>query len=239
MLTTIKPTCPHCNSNSVKKNGKKYNRKQNFYCKNCHKQFLAPSEYNSFSKQEIAKYIASALVRGCGIRDVMAIFRVGSDFVYKIIKNLKYTHKPQKKWYECLEIDEFWTYVGKKENKKWLIYAYDRETGEIVAYVWGKRDSKTAKKLRDKLKAFGVEYGLILTDNWDSFEKVFNGDLHIKGKYWTKGIEGNNCRLRHRNRRFFRKTCCFSKKLSYHLILFRATLYYINFREFLFPAYLL
>ncbi|MBQ3824943.1 MAG: IS1 family transposase [Spirochaetaceae bacterium] len=35
MQTTIKPTCPHCTSNSVKKNGKKYNRKQNFYCKNC------------------------------------------------------------------------------------------------------------------------------------------------------------------------------------------------------------
>jgi hypothetical protein len=30
-------------------------------------------------------------------------------------------------------------------------YAYDRESGEIVAYVWGKRNLKTAKKLRKKL----------------------------------------------------------------------------------------
>ncbi len=30
-----------------------------------------------------------------------------------------------------------------KKNKQWLIYAYHRETGEIVAYVWGKRDLAT------------------------------------------------------------------------------------------------
>jgi IS1 family transposase len=42
------------------------------------------------------------------------------------------------RWYiAVLGIDEFWTYAGKKENKVWLIYAYCRETGEIVAYAWG------------------------------------------------------------------------------------------------------
>ncbi|MDR2150511.1 MAG: hypothetical protein LBO67_06800 [Spirochaetaceae bacterium] len=30
---------------------------------------------------------------------------------------------------------EFWTYVGNKKNKIWLIYAYHRENGEIVAFV--------------------------------------------------------------------------------------------------------
>ena len=33
----------------------------------------------------------------------------------------------------------------------WLIYAYHRATGEIVAYVWGKRNTKTVKELRDEL----------------------------------------------------------------------------------------
>jgi hypothetical protein len=46
------------------------------------------------------------------------------------------------------EIDEFWTYIGEKKNKVWLIYAYHWESGEIAGYVWGKRDLKTAKKLR-------------------------------------------------------------------------------------------
>jgi IS1 family transposase len=102
-------------------------------------------------------------------------------------------------------VDEFWTYVGEKKNKVWLIYAYDRESGEIVSFVWGKRDLKTARKLRKRLLASRISYDRICTDNWESFI------IAITGKYCTVGIEGNNCRLRHRIRRAFRKTCCFSK----------------------------
>jgi IS1 family transposase len=49
-----------------------------------------------------------------------------------------------------LEVDELWTYVGKKSRKVWQICAYHRETGEIIAFVWGKRDLKTAKELKKK-----------------------------------------------------------------------------------------
>jgi IS1 family transposase len=38
--------------------------------------------------------------------------------------------------------------INKKKDKILLIYAYHRESGEIVAFVWEKRDLKTAKKLR-------------------------------------------------------------------------------------------
>ncbi|MDR2146745.1 MAG: hypothetical protein LBE91_09845 [Tannerella sp.] len=98
-----------------------------------------------------------------------------------------------------------------------MIYAYHRDTGEIVGYVRGKRDRKTAKKLRDGLKSAGITFDTVHSDDWDSFIVVFQEDNHITGKGNTKGIEGNNCRLRHRIRRAFRKTCCFSKKLFNHL----------------------
>ncbi|WP_255318082.1 IS1 family transposase [Capnocytophaga stomatis] len=35
-------------------------------------------------------------------------------------------------FYNSLQVDELWTFVGKKENKKWLIYAYSPETKGIV-----------------------------------------------------------------------------------------------------------
>jgi IS1 family transposase len=120
-------------------------------------------------------------------------------------------------------------YVGNKKNKVWLIYAYHRDSGEIVAYVWGKRNYKTAKRLRDKLISTGVSYDMVYTDEWASFISVFQSDNHIIGKDNTKGIEGNNCRLRHRIRRAFRRTCCFSKKLFNHLKAFNLAFYYINF----------
>jgi len=90
--------------------------------------------------------------------------------------------------------------VGSKANKQWLIYAYDRESKEIVAYVLGDRSVKTANKLRKKLKELGITYDRIATDNWKAFIAAFKKSLtsaeHDIGKQYTNGIEGNNCLLR-------------------------------------------
>jgi IS1 family transposase len=127
-----------------------------------------------------------------------------------------------------IEPVEIWTYVKKKTNKVWFLYAYDRESREIVAYVWGKRNLKTARKLRKKLSELGVNYTKICSDNWQSFVTTFKSDNHEIGKEKTVGIEGNNCQLRHRIRRAFRKTCCFSKKMINHLKAFDLAFFYIN-----------
>jgi IS1 family transposase len=137
--------------------------------------------------------------------------------------------RPRQPYYDCLEADEFWTYVGKKSNRVWLIYACHRKTGEIVAFVWGKRDLKTANELKKKLSDSGVSYGSIATDDRDSFVTAFRDKNHLIGKKYTVGIEGNNYRLRHRIRRTFRKTCCFSKKLFNHFKAFNLAFFYINF----------
>jgi len=58
---------------------------------------------------------------------------------WKVLKTLtaaKYALKPKRKRCDCLEVDEFWTYAGRKKNRKWLIYAYHRETGEIKEEAW-------------------------------------------------------------------------------------------------------
>ncbi|KAA6352004.1 hypothetical protein EZS27_000656 [termite gut metagenome] len=169
------------------------------------------------------------LVRGIGIRDISEIQEVSIRKVLSVLVNSHYAITPRKSYYERLEVDEFWTYVGNKGKKYWLIYAYERQGGEIVAYVWGKRNLKTAKRLREKLIKLGVSFGCICTDEWQSFITAFKEDNHVIGKAHTIGIEGNNCRLRHRIRRAFRKTCCFSKKLFNHLKAFRLAFFYINY----------
>jgi IS1 family transposase len=153
-------------------------------------------------------------VRSVGIRDIAEIEKVSIKKVLSVLTEFSHKIQPKQSHYESLEVDEFWTCVGNRKNKVWLIYAYHRATGEIVAYVWGKRNYKTAKELREKPVSPGIGYDKIRTDAWDSFIAVFQQDNHIVGKAHTKGIEGNNCRLRHRIRRAFRKTCCFSKKGS-------------------------
>ena len=168
-------------------------------------------------------------VRGIGITDISVIENVSVKKVLSVLVNSNRIITPKQQHYDSLEIDEFWTYVGNKKNKVWLIYAYHRPTGEIVGYVWGKRNYQTAKRLRDKLLSMGISYDTIYTDKWDSFIAVFQQDNHIIGKENTKGIEGNNCRLRHRIRRAYRKTCCFSKKLFNHFKAFDLAFFYINY----------
>ena len=107
-------------------------------------------------------------------------------------------------------------YVGSKKNKIWLIYAYDRSSGEIVVFVWGKRNLASAKQLREKLSQMGVSFDCIRCDNWESFLVAFELDNKQIGKQFTVGIEGNNNRIRHRIKRAFRRTCCFSKRLINH-----------------------
>ena len=152
-----------------------------------------------------------------------------------VLVNSNHIFKPKQSHYDSLEVDEFWTYVGNKKNKVWLIYAYHRESGEIVAFVWGKRNAKTAKKLREELSSLGVSFDVVYfvlrtqykyTDDWDSFNNAFVADNHIIGKTNTVGIEGNNCRLRHRIRRAFRRTCCFSKKMLNHVKAFTLAFFY-------------
>ena len=110
-----------------------------------------------------------------------------------------------------------------------MVCAYDRESGEIVAHVWGDRGAKTADRLRVRLGEPRVSYGSTATDDRDSFIKAFAEDARDIGKERTVGIEGNNCRLRHRMRRAFRKTCNFSKKIANHFKAFEMTAYYVNF----------
>jgi IS1 family transposase len=147
----------------------------------------------------------------------------------KVLKSGTYKIIPRVSHDDCLERDEFWTYVGKKKNKVWFIYACHRESGEIVAYVWGKRDIKTAEKLRKRMQRLGISYERIATDNWDSFVSVFREEEHEVGKKHPVRIEGNNCRMRHRVRRVFRRTCCFSKKLFNHRKAFEMAFFYINY----------
>ena len=222
--------CPDCQSAKIKKNGKKSSKKQNFICKDCGRQFIGDHALTyKGCHSSLMQKILLMLVRGIGIRDISVIENVSITKVLSVLVRSNHKIKPKQQHYDCLEIDEFWTYVGSKKNKVWLIYAYHRATGEIVSYVWGKRNYKTAKKLRDALKSMGISYDTIYTDGWNSFSAVFQADNHIIGKKYTKGIEGNNCRLRHRIRRAFRKTCCFSKKLFNHLKAFDLAFFYINF----------
>lgn len=151
--------CPNCQSSKVKKNGKKSDKKQNYMCKTCHRQFIGDHALSyKGCHSGIIKRILLMSVRGIGIRDVSVIEGISIKKALSVLVKSSYVLHPKHSHYESLEVDEprsarrsqFWTYVKEKADKVWLIYAYDRSSGEIVAYVWGRSNLKTAKALRKK-----------------------------------------------------------------------------------------
>lgn len=229
MQITLYINRPACLGDSIKKNGKKNYGKQNYQCKDCKRQFIGgyALTYNGCHSQKDSK-IRNLMVRGSGIKDIAYIEKVSQGKVLATLEKCNYQIIPKQSHYDRLEVDELWTFVGKKSNRQWLIYAYHRDTGEIVAYVWGKRDLKTVKRLRAKLQTLGVTCAVIASDTWDSFISGFKGFIQKIGKFFTVGIEGNNCRIRHRIRRAFRRSCNFSKKPKNHFKAFNLAFFYIN-----------
>ena len=55
--------------------------------------------------------------------------------------------KGQKRRWAALELDEMWTFVGRKKHKVWLWLAVERKTRHMVAWVLGDRSATTARRL--------------------------------------------------------------------------------------------
>ena len=76
----IQVTCPHCESTKVKKNGKKRNGNQNFYCHCCVKQFQLVYK-NKGADPKNKRLVRSMTLNGSGIRDIQRVLGM-SIFVY-------------------------------------------------------------------------------------------------------------------------------------------------------------
>jgi insertion element IS1 protein InsB len=105
-------------------------------------------------------------------------------------------------------------------------YAICKQSGEILAASWGKRNKKNTKELLKKLQ--GVESNFYCTDHWRAFAQVLPKEKHIIGEKYTKKIEGINTWSRTRLRRLVRRTVCFSKKLIYHYSIIKTAIYERN-----------
>ena len=65
-----------------------------------------------------------------------------------------------------LELDEMWTFVGRRKNKVWLWLAVARTSRRIVAWVLGGRGAATARRLWLLLPPEFQKNTRYLTDLW-------------------------------------------------------------------------
>ena len=112
------------------------------------------------------------------------------------------------------ELDEQWSYVGKKSNQRWLWYAVDHLTNTVLAFVFGKRQDCVFEKLKTMLEPFGIDR--YYSDDWGAYERNLDPQHHEIGKHNTQKIERKNLNFRTRIKRLARRTLCFSKKENLH-----------------------
>jgi insertion element IS1 protein InsB len=53
-----------------------------------------------------------------------------------------------------IQLDEMWSFVGNKQNKKWIWLAIDADTREIVGAYIGERSRRSAKRLWSSITIF-------------------------------------------------------------------------------------
>ena len=119
-----------------------------------------------------------------------------------------------------LELDELWSFVLKKVNKRWIWIALCRETRQVVAFVIGNRSTASCRQLWQKIpKEF--RQGHCFSDFWKAYQLVIPRDQHTavgKESGETADVERWNNTHRQRLGRFVRKTLSFSKSDVMHEI---------------------
>lgn len=112
------------------------------------------------------------------------------------------------------ELDEMWSYVGKKDNPRWLWHAIDHRSGKVLAYVFGRRKDEVFLQLKALLEPFGISR--FYTDGWGAYERHLKAQGHEVGKQNMQRIESKHINLRTRIKHLTRKTIWFSKTIQMH-----------------------
>jgi transposase-like protein len=156
---TMTLACPACNATTIKKNGHIHNGKQNHQCLSCGRQFVLNPEKKLISEEEKAK-IRQALLERVSLEGVCRIFNISmpwllrfmDEIIHELPENLN-ANVIQNEELEiaALELDEQWSYVGKKKNPQWLWLIFHSATRQVLAMHVGKRDKESAECLLAKL----------------------------------------------------------------------------------------
>lgn len=231
-MTLIEVICPFCASNDIVKRGKTSNDKQRYGCRNenCnHSTFILDYSYLG-CLPEIKERVLDMALNASGVRDAARVLSISPCTVISTLRSvessLESVNEKVLGALDCnntkvlivkvddAEIDEMWSFVGKKSNQRWLWHAIDHQTGKILAYVFGRRKDEVFKKLKTLLMPFGIKK--FYTDNWGSYERYLPPSKHVVGKTNTQRIERKHLTLRTRIKRLVRKTICFSKSSQMH-----------------------
>ncbi len=120
-------------------------------------------------------------INSSGIRDTAQVLTINKNIIISILKSKEgslvqvnpiflsqQTEIPLDVRLEFVceeaEVEEQWSFIGKKSNQRWLWHAVDHVTNTVIAYVFGKRKDDVFKEPKALLTPFNISQ--YYTDDW-------------------------------------------------------------------------
>jgi transposase-like protein len=140
-------SCRACGSINIVRNGTNKCGNQQYHCKDCGAyRVLEPKRIHPKRERET---ILRAYKERASMRGLERVFHVARQTVARWIMELVHALPDLKDTLlpaepdDVLELDELWSFVLKKNQKRWLWTAICRRTRQVVAFVIGDRSKKT------------------------------------------------------------------------------------------------
>jgi insertion element IS1 protein InsB len=223
--------CPQCGSRWYKRNGHIHTGKQNHRCKLCGRAFVLQPD-NAVITEEQRLLIERLLLERISLRGICRAVGVGLQWLLQFM-GARFQAAPEHlnvappvqtpavilQRLEA-EMDELWSFVGKKANRLWVWIAMDATTRQVIAFHVGDRSQAGAEQLWANLPAGYREQAMFYTDQYAVYKGVIPPARHraiSKLARKTNHVERFNCTLRQRVSRLVRATLSFSKNLANHI----------------------
>jgi insertion element IS1 protein InsB len=223
--------CPQCGSAWYKRNGHIHTGKQNHKCKACGRAFVLVPENHVITEEQQA-LIERLLLERISLRGICRAVGVGLRWLLHFMV-MRFATAPDHLYVQPTagtqkvilhrleaEVDELWSFVGKKANRQWIWIAMDADTRQILAFHVGDRSRQSAEALWGKIPQEYQEQARFYTDCYEVYKGVIPSAQHraiTKLARKTNHVERFNCTLRQRVSRLVRATLSFSKKLANHI----------------------
>jgi len=236
--------CPSCTSGKVVKNGKTYYGKQNHKCKDCNRQFVTNNQHTITEQRR--QDIEALLLERISLRGICRSMGVSLTWLMSYAVEV-WEQAPEDMganvcWLEKLtdknlqrielQIDEMWSFVDYKKNKKWIWVIYCPAIKQVLALHIGGRKKRDAEVLLAKLPDRVRQLCKFATDHFESYYQVIDAKQHRPGKEFTYYIEGYFAGVRARVSRLVRKALSFSKDLDNHIAAIRYFLWQRNLASY-------
>ena len=186
-----------------------------YFDRDCERQFI--TDYTDQAhKPEVRSLVLPMTLNGSGIRDISRVLSMSTNTLLKVLRSTAHqvNESVVPKRIADLELDEFWSVVGKKRHQRWTWSAFDRHRKRTTASLNGRRTNKNCQRLLQKLTESRVRR--FHTDRWESYLKLLPEKKHLIGKEGRRNIERHNLNFRTHIKRLQRRRICFSKSDEMH-----------------------